>query len=89
MRTHTGCAKVLQGLGLVVIESAILGGTLPFGALIPATHTNGFNILNLGATYQSFVIVLGIIAAAAAYTATGLRGGRPRAGEGGRPVRQA
>lgn len=71
----------LSGLELSVLAAAILGGTSlnggagnpiksVVGALILTTLTNGFNILNLGATYQSFVVGLVIIGAAAIYTAS-------------------
>jgi ribose/xylose/arabinose/galactoside ABC-type transport system permease subunit len=71
----------LSGLELSVLAAAILGGTSlnggsgnpiksVIGALILTTLTNGFNILNLGATYQSFVVGLVIIGAAAIYTAS-------------------
>ncbi len=81
----------LSGLELSVLAAAILGGTSlnggsgnpiksVIGALILTTLTNGFNILNLGATYQSFVVGLVIIGAAAIYTASrsddGRRSGR-------------
>lgn len=76
-----------QGLELDVLAAAILGGTSLFGgagsviksvagALILTTLANGFNILNLGARYQSLVVGVVIIAAAAIYTA---HRGRPRA----------
>lgn len=71
----------LSGLELSVLAAAILGGTslnggsgnpikTVVGALILTTLTNGFNILNLGATYQQFVVGLVIIGAAAIYTAS-------------------
>jgi D-xylose transport system permease protein len=83
------------GLELSVLAAAILGGTSlnggsgnpiksVIGALILTTLTNGFNILNLGATYQSFVVGLVIIGAAAIYTASRSDGGR----RGGRLGRQ-
>ena len=76
-----------EGLELNVLAAAILGGTSLFGgsgsvvksvagALILTTLTNGFNILNLGARYQSLVVGLVIIAAAAIYTAR--MGGGPK-----------
>jgi D-xylose transport system permease protein len=84
----------LSGLELSVLAAAILGGTSlnggsgnpiksVVGALILTTLTNGFNILNLGATYQSFVVGLVIIGAAAIYTASRSEGGR-RGGRLGR-----
>jgi D-xylose transport system permease protein len=92
----------LSGLELSVLAAAILGGTSlnggsgnpiksVVGALILTTLTNGFNILNLGATYQSFVVGLVIIGAAAIYTAsrtdTGKRAGRAgRKGAGTTPA---
>lgn len=71
----------LSGFELSVLAAAILGGTslnggagnpikTVVGALILTTLTNGFNILNLGATYQQFVVGLVIIGAAAIYTAS-------------------
>ncbi len=77
----------LSGLELSVLAAAILGGTSlnggsgnpiksVIGALILTTLTNGFNILNLGATYQSFVVGLVIIGAAAIYTASRSDGGK-------------
>jgi len=85
----------LSGLELSVLAAAILGGTSlnggsgnpiksVIGALILTTLTNGFNILNLGATYQSFVVGLVIIGAAAIYTASRTGGGK----RGGRLGRQ-
>jgi D-xylose transport system permease protein len=85
----------LSGLELSVLAAAILGGTSlnggsgnpiksVIGALILTTLTNGFNILNLGATYQSFVVGLVIIGAAAIYTASRSDGGK----KGGRLGRQ-
>jgi D-xylose transport system permease protein len=82
--------NTLSGLELTVLASAILGGTSlnggagnPIksvtGALILTTLTNGFNILNLGATYQSFLIGLVIIGAAAIYTVSGSTDRRPSA----------
>jgi D-xylose transport system permease protein len=83
----------LTGLELSVLAAAILGGTSlnggsgnpiksVVGALILTTLTNGFNILNLGATYQSFVVGLVIIGAAAIYTAS-------RSDSGRRSIRKA
>jgi D-xylose transport system permease protein len=85
----------LQGLELSVLAAAILGGTslnggsgnpikTVVGALILTTLTNGFNILNLGATYQQFVVGLVIIGAAAIYTASRSDGGRRSSRLGGR-----
>jgi len=62
-----------------VIAAAILGGTSLFGgagsvvktlagALLLYSLTNGFNILNLGANYQSLIEGIVVIAAAAIYT---------------------
>jgi D-xylose transport system permease protein len=84
----------LTGLELSVLAAAILGGTSlnggsgnpiksVVGALILTTLTNGFNILNLGATYQSFVVGLVIIGAAAIYTASRSDSGK-RLGRSGR-----
>ena len=84
----------LTGLELSVLAAAILGGTSlnggsgnpiksVIGALILTTLTNGFNILNLGATYQQFVVGLVIIGAAAIYTASRSDSGR-RSGRVGR-----
>jgi D-xylose transport system permease protein len=75
----------LQGTELTVIAAAILGGTSLFGgagsvvktvvgALILFTLTNGFNILNLGASYQGLVEGTVVIVAAAIYTVGGRRG---------------
>jgi len=69
----------LQGVELTVIAAAILGGTSLFGgagsvvktlagALLLYSLTNGFNILNLGANYQSLIEGIVVIAAAAIYT---------------------
>ena len=69
----------LQGTELTVIAAAILGGTSLFGgagsvvktvvgALILFTLTNGFNILDLGASYQGLIEGAVVIVAAAIYT---------------------
>ncbi|MGF7149841.1 D-xylose transport system permease protein [Sphingomonas zeicaulis] len=69
----------LQGAELTVIAAAILGGTSLFGgagsvvktvvgALLLFTLTNGFNILNLGASYQGLIEGIVVVAAAAIYT---------------------
>lgn len=69
----------LNGTELTVLAAAILGGTSLFGgsgsvvksvvgALILFTLANGFNILNLGSTYQGLVQGIVIIVAAAVYT---------------------
>jgi D-xylose transport system permease protein len=69
----------LQGAELTVIASAILGGTSLFGgegsvvktvvgALLLFTLTNGFNVLDLGASYQGLIEGVVVIAAAAIYT---------------------
>ena len=69
---------------LPVLAAAILGGTSLFGgsgyvlksvvgALILASLTEGFNVLNLGANYQYLVQGTVIIAAAAVYTVAGRR----------------
>jgi D-xylose transport system permease protein len=69
---------------LPVLAAAILGGTSLFGgsgyvlksvvgALILASLTEGFNVLNLGANYQYLVQGTVIIAAAAVYTVAGQR----------------
>lgn len=74
----------LQGSELTVIAAAILGGTSLFGgagsvvktvvgALLLFTLTNGFNILNLGANYQSLIEGIVVVTAAAIYTAGGKR----------------
>lgn len=79
--------NALTGTELVVLASAILGGTSLFGgagsvvksvigALILFTLSNGFNILNLGANYQGLIQGLVIIGAAAVYTVAGRRGFR-------------
>lgn len=68
----------LNGTELTVLAAAILGGTSLFGgsgsvlksvvgALILFTLANGFNILNLGSTYQGLVQGIVIIAAASIY----------------------
>jgi D-xylose transport system permease protein len=78
----------LQGSELTVIAAAILGGTSLFGgagsvvktvvgALLLFTLTNGFNVLNLGASYQGLIEGVVVIAAAAIYTVGGERR-RPR-----------
>jgi ribose/xylose/arabinose/galactoside ABC-type transport system permease subunit len=67
------------GAELTVLAAAILGGTSLFGgsgsvfksligALILFTLANGFNLLNLGATYQGLIEGMVIIIAAAVYT---------------------
>jgi D-xylose transport system permease protein len=69
---------------LPVLAAAILGGTSLFGgsgyvvksvvgALILASLSDGFNVLNLGANYQYLVQGVVIIAAAAVYTVAGQR----------------
>jgi D-xylose transport system permease protein len=69
---------------LPVLAAAILGGTSLFGgsgyvlksvvgALILASLTEGFNVLNLGANYQYLVQGTVIVAAAAVYTVAGQR----------------
>jgi D-xylose transport system permease protein len=69
----------LQGSELTVIAAAILGGTSLFGgagsvlktvvgALLLFTLTNGFNVLDLGASYQGLIEGVVVIAAAAIYT---------------------
>ena len=74
----------LQGSELTVIAAAILGGTSLFGgagsvvktvvgALLLFTLTNGFNILNLGASYQGLIEGVVVIASAAIYTVGGER----------------
>jgi D-xylose transport system permease protein len=74
----------LQGAELTVIAAAILGGTSLFGgagsvvktvvgALLLFTLTNGFNVLNLGASYQGLIEGVVVIAAAAIYTVGGER----------------
>lgn len=74
----------LQGAELTVIASAILGGTSLFGgagsvlktvagALLLFTLTNGFNVLDLGASYQGLIEGVVVIAAAAIYTVGGDR----------------
>jgi D-xylose transport system permease protein len=76
----------LQGAELTVIAAAILGGTSLFGgagsvvktlggALLLYSLTNGFNILNLGATYQGLIEGIVVVAAAAIYT-VGRKGAR-------------
>jgi D-xylose transport system permease protein len=78
----------LQGSELTVIAAAILGGTSLFGgagsvvktvvgALLLFTLTNGFNVLNLGASYQGLIEGVVVIAAAAIYTVGGKRARRP------------
>ncbi len=80
----------LQGTELTVIAAAILGGTSLFGgagnvvktvagALVLFTLTNGFNVLNLGASYQGLIEGVVVIAAAAIYTVGGRRRANPRA----------
>lgn len=77
----------LQGTELTVIAAAILGGTsllggagsvlkTVIGALLLFTLTNGFNVLDLGASYQGLIEGAVVIAAAAIYT---VGGGRRRA----------
>lgn len=74
----------LQGSELTVIAAAILGGTSLFGgagsvvktvvgALLLFTLTNGFNVLNLGASYQGLIEGIVVIASAAIYTVGGER----------------
>lgn len=74
----------LQGSELTVIAAAILGGTSLFGgagsvvktvvgALLLFTLTNGFNVLNLGASYQGLIEGVVVIVAAAIYTVGGER----------------
>lgn len=74
----------LQGSELTVIAAAILGGTSLFGgagsvlktvvgALLLFTLTNGFNVLDLGASYQGLIEGIVVIAAAAIYTVGGNR----------------
>jgi len=74
----------LQGAELTVIAAAILGGTSLFGgagsvlktvagALLLFTLTNGFNVLDLGASYQGLIEGVVVIAAAAIYTVGGDR----------------
>lgn len=69
----------LQGSALTVIAAAILGGTSLFGgagsvvrsvagALLLYSLNNGFNILNLGANYQSLVEGTVVVVAASIYT---------------------
>lgn len=69
----------LQGVELTVLAAAILGGTSLFGGsgsivksvvgtLILFSLANGFNVLNLGATYQGLIEGAVIIVAAAVYT---------------------
>lgn len=84
-----------QGAELTVLAAAILGGTSLFGgsgsvlkslvgALILFTLANGFNLLNLGATYQGLIEGTVIIIAAAVYTLAGRdrrRADRTTAGE--------
>lgn len=80
----------LQGAELTVIAAAILGGTsllggagsvvkTVVGALLLFTLTNGFNVLNLGASYQGLIEGIVVIAAAAIYTVGGKRGARKAA----------
>ncbi|HWG02113.1 MAG TPA: ABC transporter permease [Trebonia sp.] len=80
---------------LPVLAAAILGGTSLFGgsgyvlksvvgALILASLTEGFNVLNLGANYQYLVQGVVIIAAAAVYTVAGQRR-RATVTSGGQP----
>jgi D-xylose transport system permease protein len=70
------------GAELTVLAAAILGGTSLFGgsgsvlksligALILFTLANGFNLLNLGATYQGLIEGTVIVIAAAVYTLAG------------------
>jgi D-xylose transport system permease protein len=82
----------LTGTELTVITAAILGGTSLFGgagavsksvvgALILYGLNNGFNVLNVGSTYQYLIQGVIIVAAAAIYTSagrTGRRGWRSR-----------
>ncbi len=79
----------LQGAELTVIAAAILGGTSLFGgagsvlktvagALLLFTLTNGFNVLDLGASYQGLIEGVVVIAAAAIYTVGGKRRGIAR-----------
>jgi len=74
----------LQGTELTVIAAAILGGTsllggagsvlkTVVGALLLFTLTNGFNVLDLGASYQGLIEGAVVIAAAAIYTVGGDR----------------
>jgi D-xylose transport system permease protein len=78
----------LTGTELTVITAAILGGTSLFGgagavsksivgALILYGLNNGFNVLNIGSTYQYLIQGVIIVAAAAIYTSIG-RTGRSR-----------
>jgi len=71
--------SALSGAELTVIAAAILGGTSLFGgagsviktlagAMLLYSLTNGFNILNLGANYQSLIEGIVVIIAAAVYT---------------------
>jgi len=80
----------LQGSELTVIAAAILGGTsllggagsvlkTVVGALLLFTLTNGFNVLDLGASYQGLIEGAVVIAAAAIYTVGGDRGRARRA----------
>ncbi len=77
-----------------MIAAAILGGTSLFGgagsviktvvgALLLFTLTNGFNVLNLGASYQGLIEGVVVIAAAAIYTVGGERQRKRPAGAGG------
>lgn len=79
----------LQGMELTVIAAAILGGTSLFGgsgsvaksvvgALILFTLANGFNVLNLGATYQGVIEGAVLVTAAAVYTIAGRRASEHR-----------
>ncbi|HZQ64601.1 MAG TPA: ABC transporter permease [Gaiellaceae bacterium] len=72
----------LTGTELTVITAAILGGTSLFGgagavskslvgALILYGLNNGFNVLNVGSTYQYLIQGVIIVAAAAIYTSAG------------------
>ena len=74
----------LTGTELTVITAAILGGTSLFGgagavsksvvgALILYGLNNGFNVLNVGSTYQYLIQGVIIVAAAAIYTSAGRR----------------
>jgi D-xylose transport system permease protein len=74
----------LTGTELTVITAAILGGTSLFGGAGAVSKTivgtlilyglnNGFNVLNIGSTYQYLIQGVIIVAAAAIYTSAGRR----------------
>lgn len=87
----------LQGVELTVLAAAILGGTSLFGGsgsivksvvgtMILFALANGFNVLNLGATYQGLIEGVVIIVAAAVYTVAGRDRRQAAQGRAGPPA---